>query len=115
MNDSILLSVKDYLGVNEDTTAFDNTLIMLINTAFVSLNDIGGGPSDPIVIEDASDTWDSIEGSGVDQIKTYICMKTQLLFDPPQTHVVMDALKNAVSEVEWRIRTRVENMREEES
>ena len=71
--DSILTSIKKLLGPNEDYTHFDPDIIMHINTAFFVLNQLGVGPEDPFVIEDASATWDDFMTKGdTEMVKTYV-------------------------------------------
>lgn len=113
MESRILPAVKDYLGIQEDTTAFDGTLKIIINMALMTLNDLGVGPKNPVQITDSYDEW-SLLGldDELDRVKTYIYLRTMLTFDPPQTHVVMDALKDTLHELEWRLRTRVEDYKE---
>lgn len=36
-------------------------------------------------------------------VKTYICSKTKLLFDPPNNSAALTALNNIIAEYEWRI------------
>ena len=52
--DSILTSIKKLLGIAEDYTHFDDDIIIHINSAFSSLNQLGVGPSYGFHIEDDS-------------------------------------------------------------
>lgn len=36
-------------------------------------------------------------------VKSYVHLKARLLFDPPQSSVVRDAITNTLSELEFRI------------
>lgn len=105
MKDSILESIKDYLGVGEDDTVFDPEIIMDINTVFNTLCQLGVGPEIAFHIEDKSSKWtDFIED--IDQhsmIKTYIFIQTRLLFDPPTTSTLMTMLQEKAKEYEWRL------------
>lgn len=44
MEESILLSIKEGLGITSDYTPFDNQIIMHINSVFMILNRMGVGP-----------------------------------------------------------------------
>ena len=55
--DSILISIKKLLGIEEDYTHFDIDLIMHINSAFMVLNQLGVGPTEGFSISDETATW----------------------------------------------------------
>ena len=111
--ESILTSIKQKLGIDELDESFDVDVIMDINMAFETLNDLGVGPSDGFVIEDKTATWmDFTQGDkGLESVKTYIYLKVRIVFDPPASSIVMDAMSRSISELEWRLCNR---RREEE-
>jgi hypothetical protein len=102
--ESILTSVKKLLGMTEEYTVFDTDLIMHINSVFMILNQMGVGPKDAFCITDATATWSDFTGERTDlaAVKSYVALKVRL-FDPPQSSVMMDAIKNLISELEWRL------------
>lgn len=102
---SILDSTKKVLGLTEDYTAFDQDIIIYINTAFSSLHQLGVGPIEGFAIEDASTTWDAFLGTDprLNSVKTYIHLRSRLLFDPPTTSYLVDALDKQLKELEWRL------------
>lgn len=110
MSESILNSVKKLLGLAEDYTPFDQDIIMHINTAFMVLNQLGAGPSEPFHIEDAKEEWSDFVNSGgpVYAIKTYIYLKVRLVFDPPTSSFVLTSMEKAIQEYEWRINVQVD-------
>jgi hypothetical protein len=106
METSILNSVKKILGLQPDYTPFDEMVLTHINTAFSTLYQIGVGPTGGFVIEDANPTWDDfITGDIpiVNAVKTYVYLRTRLLFDPPPTSFALQAMKEQLAEYEWRI------------
>lgn len=107
--DSILTSIKKLLGPNEDYTHFDPDIIMHINTAFFVLNQLGVGPEDPFVIEDASATWDDFMTKGdTEMVKTYVYEYVKRAFDPPSNSSHLAALKDDMKEMEWRLNVQVD-------
>ena len=36
-------------------------------------------------------------------MRSYVALKVRMLFDPPQSSTVMEAVKNRISELEWRL------------
>ncbi len=106
MENSILNTVKKILGLTPEETVFDLDVITHINTAFSTLYQLGVGPTTGFAIEDASPTWDDfIDGdiSIVNACKTYVYLRTRLLFDPPPTSFALQAMKEQLTEYEWRI------------
>lgn len=102
--DSILNSVKSYVGIQEDESAFDTDILMAINAVIFALSQMGVGPSDLLVVEDDSMTWDDLLGSDpVGGVREYVNMRVRLLFDPPTNTYVVQALNDQIDEFEWRI------------
>lgn len=105
MTDSVLDSVKKVLGLDPSYTAFDVDVIMHANTVFSNLNQLGIGPDDGFMIEDNTATWAAFINTDVklNSVKTYVYLKVRLLFDPPNTSFVIDAMNKQIEELEWRL------------
>lgn len=102
---SILTSTKKVLGLDEGYTAFDLDVTTHINAAFSVLNQLGVGPEDGFFIEDATEEWEDFEvpANQLHMVKSYIYLKTRLLFDPPGTSFLIDAMKSQIEQFEWRL------------
>lgn len=113
--DSILTSIKKLLGITEEYTHFDVDLIMHINSVFMILSQLGVGPSEGFVIEDDTATWDDFidEPTQLQAVKSYVYMKVKLLFDPPLSSAVMEAMNRTISEFEWRLNVAVDPAKSE--
>ena len=107
---SILTSIKKMLGIEESYTHFDSDLIMHINSVFVILKQLGIGPENGFAIEDHSATWDDYLGSNknLEFVKTYIYLKVRLLFDPPTSSAMIEAVNKNINDLEWRINIEAE-------
>lgn len=107
--ENILDSIKKLLGIDKELTQFDQDVAMDINTSLLALNQIGVGPSEGFSIKDYSEEWTDLIGDRKDleAVKTYVYLKTRLLFDPPQSGFLVDAIKAQISEIEWRLMTQV--------
>ena len=105
MQESILTSIKKLLGIEEDYTHFDQDVIIHINTAFATLHDLGVGPEDGFEIIDKEAVWNDFTNGDkkLNPVKSYVYMKVKLIFDPPLSSAVMEAMKQAISEAEWRL------------
>ena len=104
MADSILTNVKKLLGIDETYTAFDADILMHINTAFGTLNQLGIGPVDGFMIEDKTATWDDFQTDiRKNGLKTYVVLKVRMLFDPPTTSYLIEAMQNQIRELEVRL------------
>jgi hypothetical protein len=105
MEDSILISTKKILNVGESYDAFDLDILTHMNMVFSTLNQIGVGPTVPVVVEDDSAVWSSLDfpPEQLAMVKTYVFLKVRLLFDPPGTSFVIEAMNKQISELEWRL------------
>ena len=105
MDESILTSIKKLLGITEDYQHFDQDLIMHINSVLMTLTQIGVGPVGGMLITDDSTTWEEFAGEVTDLggIQSYVYLKVKLLFDPPQTSSVAEAINRQINELEWRL------------
>lgn len=113
--DSILLSIKKLLGLDQDYDAFDDDLIIHINSVFMVLEQLGVGNGTPFVIEDVGATWSyyfSICKIPVTAslVKSYVYLKVKLLFDPPSTGVLHEAMERQIAEFEWRLNAQCDPM-----
>lgn len=110
MNDSILDTIKQLLGIQSDYTAFDTDIIVHINSAFMALNQLGVGPTECFSIDGSGENWAEFVNKSIDleAVKTYIYLKVRTIFDPPSSSVVMEAMNKNISELEWRLNVQVE-------
>jgi hypothetical protein len=111
MSESILQSVKKTLNLQADYEAFDQDVVMHINSVFSTLNQLGVGPALGFMIEDESKTWGEFFGtdSRLNHIKTYVYLRVRLIFDPPATGFHTEAMKEQIKELEWRLNVQRED------
>ena len=105
METSILNTVKRMLGLDVEDDTFDLDVTVLINSAFMSLQQIGIGPSEGFSISSAEDSWqDFMSDDKLYQgVREYIYLKVRTVFDPPTSSSVADAMKKSIDELEWRL------------
>ena len=105
MENSILNSTKEILGLKSDYTPFDLAVITHINSAFSILAQLGVGPADGYSIEDNSAVWSDLDlpQNQLNMVRTYIFLKVRMLFDVPATSFMIEALENQIREHEWRL------------
>lgn len=103
--ESILTSIKKLLGIAEDYTHFDNDIIMHINSVFLILTQLGVGPPEGFVIQDATALWTDFvaDDKNLELIKSYTYLKVKIMFDPPLSSAVLDSTNQLIKEYEWRI------------
>lgn len=110
---SILTSIKKLLGISEDCIDFDTDIIMHINTVLMTLNQLGVG-EEGFQIEDKEAVWDEfIDSSKLAATKSYIHLRVRLLFDPPLNSAIIEAIKESIRELEWRLNVKAESDEEE--
>lgn len=109
MDSIVLEDIKKFLGISSDVYEFDIDIISAINSALFVLYQLGIGLSEPFSV-DKSTTWDEIETTAPKQvIKDYIGMKVRMVFDPPSSSFVAEALRDRLSELEFRLNIHVDN------
>lgn len=105
ISDSILETIKKLIGISEEYPVFDIDLIVAINSSFMILNQLGIGPDKPYTISDSSAKWSDFFGD--EEVfalaKSYIYLRCKLLFDPPSSGVLHEAVERQISEFEWRM------------
>lgn len=110
MEDSILNTIKSMLGGPvEGTNAFDTDIIIGINSALMTLNQLGIGPSNCVKVKDESTTWSELlsDSTRLETAKEYVYLRTRILIDPP-TGTVLESMKQIIKEDEWRLNIQAE-------
>lgn len=113
MDDSILNNLKKMLGMDAEFKAFDQDLIIHINSVFMTLHQLGVGPKNVFRISGSTETWssflaDSRSENDLSAVKDYIYLKLRILFDPPSSSYVLSALESQMKELEWRLNVQAE-------
>lgn len=105
---SILKSVRSAVGLDAEDSSFDSELLMHINGSVMILHQNGIGM--PIHVEDEEAVWDDFKNplqadanSMLSAAKTFIFIKTKILFDPPPPSTIK-YMAEAADEYLWRLR-----------
>jgi hypothetical protein len=109
---SILDTIKKMLGIDSEYTAFDTDIIVNINAAFMSLTQLGLGPSSGFSIQNRNDEWSGFLGTStsLEAVKTYVYLKVKSVFDPPTSSTVLESMERRMAELEWRLNLEVEKV-----
>ena len=112
MEDNILKSTKKILSVPPDYEAYDHDILVGINSAFGSLNQLGVTPSNLSILDDGG-SWDALalSASMMNLVQAYVYLKARKFFDPPATSFHIQANNEQIAEQEFRISV----LRDEES
>ena len=112
MEDSILLSVKQYLGLEAGYNVFDPDVLMAINSALMVLEQLGISSDAVPSVSDDHATWTiqgrKFPGVNLGMLRSYVYGKARLLFDPPASSFGLSSLEKQVQEMEWRLNVQVE-------
>lgn len=111
MSQSILNSVKKLLGPGEEYTHFDPDLIININSAIATLTQLGVGPAAGFQITGPDETYEDFLGADdprLNFVQQYLYLKTRVIFDPPTQSYVLQAYKDQIAELEWRLNVQVD-------
>ena len=109
--ESILDTIKKMLGIDAEDDSFDLDIITLINPIIYSLAQMGIGPPKGFIVIDKNNTWTEYIGNiqfNLEGVKTYLYLKTKLIFDPPTNTTTIEALNRNIQELEWRMMLEVE-------
>lgn len=103
--ESILLSVKDFIGPTVDNTDFDTSIIVQINTALSILTQLGVGPPEGFSVEGEFETWSDFmkDDPRLNMVKTFVQLKAKLIFDPPSNSSILESYNQTIKEIESRI------------
>lgn len=109
-DESILMSIKKLLNVEEDDTSFDTDIGVLINSEFMTLQQLGIGPEEGFSIDGASTRWTdfSTDKTLIDTVKAFVFMKVRMIFDPPASSIVAESYNSRIRELEWRLNIQAE-------
>lgn len=108
--DSIFQTIKALIGPSVEDTSFDTDLIIHINSTFSVLTQLGVGPKEGFRIAGETETWNDYlqDEIKLEMVKTYIYEKVRLIFDPPTSGPLLEALKADIKEFEWRCNVAVD-------
>lgn len=102
---SILDSVKKSIGLAADDASFDLDVVLFTNAAFGSLQMLGVGGDTGFMISDNTTLWSQYVSSlkYLGMIKQFIVLTVRLAFDPPDGRFGLQAYKDQIAELAWRI------------
>ena len=107
---SILESIKKLLGVAEHDDGFDQEIKDLINAEFLTLNQLGVGPEAGFSISSPDDRWDDFTKLAdlKEAVKQFVYLRVRMVFDPPASSTVAEAINNRISELMFRLNVQAE-------
>ena len=110
VDNSILHDIKQLVGQEWDDDTFDNDIKIHINSVFADLEQLGVGPKGGFEITDHTQTWnDFISGNlTINSVKSYMYARVRLIFDPPSTGPLAQALQAQVDKWEFRLMVQVD-------
>ena len=113
LNDSILSSVKKLLNLPEEYTDFDEDIILHINSALDTIQQLGVGPLEHYEIEDKDNLWSEFIGDVkfINFVKTAVWLDVRLVFDPPSTSFQIESFQKRLDQLHWRLRVQADKTR----
>lgn len=103
---SVLNTIKKLLGIDADDDSFDSDICIGINSAILTLSQLGLEGNEGFIVTDDTQEWSDYlnDNKLLPMVQQYIHLKTKMSFDPPQNSFVCENLKQIITELEWRIR-----------
>lgn len=107
---SILESIKKLLGISPYDDGFDQEIKDLINAEFLTLHQLGVGPEDGFSIVGPDETWSSYIADSFLQeaVRQFVYLRVRLMFDPPASSTIAEAINGRIQELEFRLNVRAE-------
>lgn len=109
---SILNSVKVQLGIEPESLDFDPEIMMHINSAIMTLRQLGVGPEKGFMVVSSEQTYEDYLGEGsleIPMVKIYFAKKVKLGWDSNNSSsYFINLLKDEINELEWRLSTQVD-------
>ena len=107
---SILNSIKKLLGISQSDDGFDHEIKDLINSEFLTLHQLNVGPEAGFSIIGPEDTWNSYTDNPhlQDAVRQFIYLRVRLVFDPPASSTVAEAINDRISELVFRLNVQAE-------
>lgn len=107
---SILWSIKKLLGIEPGSEEFDVDIIIMINSAILTLTQIGIGPNEGYRITGPNETYSDFIGEDprLDAVKSFIYYKVRLGFDPPSSSIIVDCMRQHMDELLYRLQLEVD-------
>ena len=115
INESILDTVKTFVGVDKDETVFDKELILEINSIFLELFQNGIDELKVFSVSDGKEKWSDINITPLIvllDVQIYICIKINILFDKSMSNSLVDNYNKIANEALWRINVEKESYNE---
>lgn len=109
MTSSILKDVKKFVG-----DVFDPDLIIFINAELMTLWQLGIGKAN-FAVTGEKETWQDFltDETNIQAIKSCVCLKARVMFDPPQSSYVLNSIKEEIANLEFRLNVQVDPKEQE--
>ena len=110
-DDSILLTIRKMLGGSAEYNVFDVDLCSFINSSIMKLYQMGIGEIG-FSVNGPDKTRRDYVGDDFAKIRAvvdFIYTEVRMKFDPPSNSFVMNAMKENLKELEWRLIVQVES------
>lgn len=109
-NNIILDDVKRLLNIQAEDHEFDMDILSSTNSAFFTLHQLGVGSSDSPFTITQDTPWSALTTQVPKSvILDYLGLKVKLIFDPPSSSFVVEAYKDRLSELEFRMNIMVDS------
>ena len=109
MDESILNTIKKLLGIDSSYNAFDQDIIVHINTTINILYQLGLDSCKGFYVQDETETWGDLLSNNdiLNLVQTYVYLRVKSMFDPASGSV-NESLNRIQQELEWRINVMVD-------
>lgn len=100
---NILNDVKARTGLDKSFGAFDDELLLIINSLWSYLDQIGVSMLSRNPVKKTSEWSEYIPSNRLGMIPELVAINVRMRFDPPSSSSVLESLRNTAKELEWRV------------
>lgn len=102
---SVLKGIRQMLGLPPGPGPFDLDVIMGINSALMTLEQLGVTLIGSSQINSEQETWEDIlvPGTNLSAAKMFIYLSVRLVFDPPRNGFTVTSFEKKIEELTWRL------------
>lgn len=114
MSYSILEGIRRGCNVDQESDDFDEELIPIANSVFSELTELKVGPEEGFTIGSTMEVWEDYCTDKVllGFVKQFVYKSVRLSFDPPASSTILEAMKNEILKLEWKIIDHLERQNE---
>lgn len=103
MEELVYTTISNYCHADDEM--FNTELLAYVNGSLQKLTEAGAVKEDFQHVTTETGTWEECVQNGkyLPGVKEFVCMRTKLFFDPPQSSFLVNSIQKELDELFWRL------------